>query len=698
MDPISALIPHRELYWNVVEFFRIVVYPLLLLVVAALAYAGYRHRGVVLKGKPENRFDRIGERLAGTLRVLFTHSRIVRPWELYNGITHFFIFSGFVVLTIATGLVMLQADLTEPLFGWLFLQGPFYIGFKLFANLFGLLFLVGIAMAVIRRYAVKPGHLHSIADDGLILFWAAVLGVGGFLVQTLRLADSDGVVNGAFLWYHFVSAPFALVLRPLGDETLRLLHMAAWRFHMVTSMGFLAYIAVSKLSHIFLSTANVFFRPLGTKGALAPIPNIEEQETFGVSKLTDFTWKQLLSADACMRCGRCLEFCPTYNTGKVLKPKHLIQELAGYMADHGDLFPGLLGKEQADGAYRWGKGVGRQLIGEVISEDEIWDCTTCRACMEQCPVYIEHVPMIIDLRRHLVLEQSSFPAELTSTFNNMERTGSPWQFPRNTRADWAKGMGIPTLAQTSVDEIDLLYWVGCMGSFDERNKKVSKAFARVMQHVGVKFAILGREEQCTGDSARRCGNEYLFQTLAQANVELLNGYGVKKIVTTCAHCLNTLRNEYPQLGGSYEVIHHSQLIARLIAEGKVKLPTSLNGRKKMTYHDPCYIGRYNDIFEEPRSVVGALPGADLVEMRMNQKTSFCCGAGGGRGFMEEKRGSRINQHRTKQALETGAQVVATACPFCMTMFEDGRRGINAEEQIQPLDIAELVAQAIEGTK
>ena len=357
-----------------------------------------------------------------------------------------------------------------------------------------------------------------------------------------------------------------------------------------------------------------------------------------------------------------------------------------------------MGEGANSARYRWGAGPERDLIGGVVSTEEIWDCTTCGACMQQCPVYIEHVPMIVGMRRNLVLEQSEFPGELINVFNNLERVGSPYQMPPNQRDQWTRRLDQPVKQMAELDEgdeVEVLFFVGCLGSFDSRNQRTTVALARILQAADINFAILGKEETCNGDPARRVGNEYLAQMMAMQTVETLNQYSFKKIVTSCPHCFNAIKNEFPQIGGNYDVIHHSQLISQLIDEGRIKLdPESVVARGKVTYHDPCYLGRYNKVFDDPRNVVSSLPGANLVEMRRNRNTSFCCGGGGGRMFMEESTGTRINQARVREALATEAEVLAAACPFCMTMFEDGIRGVGVEETFKVRDIAELVAESM----
>lgn len=685
------MIPTREIMWNVGFLGRIAVYALLALPVAFLAYGAARRVRMWRMGRPENRFDQLWRRARGALTQSIFHGRIVRRRNLYGGIMHFGIFWGFILLLIGTIIVMIEDDITVPIFHYSFYRGNFYLLYKLTMNLAGLMLIVGVMMAFYRRYVVKPVIQDTTADDVIILAFLLVLSVEGFVLQALRLA----VERDPWGPWSFVSYPLSVALQPLPRTLLLGLHTATWWTHFGATFLFLAYFAYSKMIHVFTSLSNVFFRRLKPAGQLDLIENIEEAETFGAARLEDFSWARLMNVDACMHCGRCLQYCPTFNTDKPLRPRDLVLEIAGYMSDKGGIFSGVPGEGANYGRFRWGEGPDRELIGGVVSEAEIWDCTTCGACMEQCPVYIEHVPIIMEMRRNLVLEQSSFPSEVTNVFNNMERVSSPYQFPPSQRADWTKRLDQPVREMADVaegEEVEILFWVGCLGSFDSRNQQTTVALARILQQAGIKFAILGKEETCTGDPARRIGNEYLAQLMAQQAIETLNTYNIRKIVTACPHCFNTIRNEYPQLGGEYEVIHHSQLISSLLAEGRIRMdPDSALARGKVTYHDPCYLGRYNGVYDDPRGVVEALPGVQLTEMRRNRNKSFCCGGGGGRLFMEETRGRRINQDRVREALDTGAEVLAAACPYCMTMFEDGIRGVGAEESFKVRDIAELVA-------
>ena len=684
--------PTREILWNVDVLGRISIYALMAIPFAFLAYGLAKRVQLWRRGQPENRFDQWATRLKGALLKSVFHGRIVRENKLYAGIMHAFIFGGFIVLFIGTIIVAVEEDVTVALLGWSFYQGNFYLGFKFAMNTAGLLLIAGVLMAFYRRYVERERIQETAPDDMLVLGFLLVLSVQGFVTQALRLA----VVQDPWERWSFVSYPMSIVLRGLPEGLLTSLHVANWWSHYITTFVFLAYFAYSKMIHPFTSLTNVFFRRLKPVGQLEAIPNIEEAETLGIGKLEDFTWAQLMNVDACMHCGRCLEYCPTFNTGKPLRPRDLVLEVAGYAADNGGIFSGELGQQWTNARFRNGEGPDRDLIGGVVSPAELWDCTTCGACVEHCPVYIEHVPMIVGMRRNMVLELNEFPDELGPMFNNLERLSNPYSYPPNQRADWTKKLDqpVPIMAERAAagEEVEVLFFVGCLGSFDPRNQQTTLALARILQAANINFAILGKEETCNGDPAKRIGNEYLAQMMAEQTVETLNSYTFKKIVTACPHCFNTLSNEYPEIGGNWEVIHHSQLINQLIEEGRIEIdPESSMARGKVTYHDPCYLGRYNKVYDEPRSAVAAMPGVELTEMGRNRNKSFCCGGGGGRMFMEETRGSRINQARVNEALETGAEVLCAACPFCMTMFEDGIRGVGKEEEFKVLDLAEIVA-------
>ena len=695
--------PTRPIAWNVSEIALAVMYVLMAVQGLALGYAFTRRALAWRQGKPGSPLGKIGQRARAALAVTFLHRRILRRGYVYAGLMHLFIFYGFSVLFLGTIIVLLEADVARPFFGVSFYQGAFYVAYKIVINLFGLLFIVGLLMAVYRRYGqALPKFRRSLSDDAIVLGLLLFLALTGFLLQALRLAATQD----AYAPIHWVSFPIALALGGVSPAVLQSAHAVTWWAHMLANTGLLLYIPVSKLAHIVTGPANVFLRAPESSVALPLIANIEEQEHFGAAQLADFDWQQLVNLDACMRCGRCLDFCPTFSTGKPLKPRQLIVEMGAYMDRQAGLLAGPAGPRLNEAGVRGSELLAADdptlarvpalanVIGDIVSEDEIWDCTTCRACVEQCPVKIEHVPLIVEMRRNLVLEQSRFPQELVGLFNNLERNGNPYSFPASTRADWARSAGVKELAEIEdPSSLEVVYWVGCMSSFDARNQKVATALAKILQAAGVSFAILGKEESCSGDPARRAGNEYLYQILAQSNIERLRQYTPKRVVASCPHCFNTLRNEYPQLGGDFDVVHHSQLIRELIDSGRLQVPPGTLDGKGMAYHDPCYLGRYNNVYDAPRDVMQRVEGG-FVELPRCRDKGFCCGAGGARAFMEEKRGTRISHNRLTEAIGTDAQGVAVACPFCVTMFEDGVRALSVEETFPVRDIAEIVAEAL----
>lgn len=664
---------------------------------------------LLIKARPEDRTDRLEDRISEFFKVVLGQSGVLR--DPLPGIAHFFTFWGFIIIQI--GLI----DLMIRAFGF---EIPFIGGNRVFVatlDVFIIFVVVSLVFFTIRRAVFHPRQLQSPRHgpwDGFI-----ILGLIMLVLVTLAFTEAFefAASNGEewSLFGQWIGPWFS----SLGTDVNTVLFRVMWWIHMGTFFFFLCYLPRSKHLHLMATPFNVFFRNYKPMGALPLMENIEEREDYGVAKAEQFTWKQLLDGYACTECGRCNTVCPATNTGKPLMPKEIIlgvkEALFVQSAD-------ILGKEgpwvklaplgtRAGAMARQGTEP-EALVGGAISQEALWACTTCSACMEICPVAIEHVPKIVDMRRHLVMEESEFPTEVTSLFNNIERNGNPWEISNDKRAAWAASLDVPLMSENP--DADVLYWVGCMGSFDERNKKVATSVAKILKAAKVNFAILGPEESCTGDPARRIGNEYLWQMQAQQNIETLDGYGFNRtknaenghnghngatpihrtILTACPHCFNTIGNEYPQLGGDYEVVHHTAFIDKLLADEKISLPEGFDERK-LTYHDPCYIGRYNGIYDEPRRVLTVLNSNGVTEMQRNRNKSFCCGGGGGRAWMEEKIGRRVNQTRMKEALETGAEVLAAACPFCITMFDDGIKGIEAEDKMQIEDIAEIVAGALE---
>ncbi len=654
-----------------------------------------RLAGYLRIGKADARTDKPGERIRNVLTVAFGQTKLLR--EPLAGILHFLIFWGFVILlsaiieTIGEGIV--------PGFSLRFL-GPLYPPLAVAQELIGLLSVLSVAVSLVRRYVRPPARLdvegHSRFDATLILLWILAIILSMFGQNGSNIARGADLANGA----RFVSLPLAAFFDAGPSGNVAGWFAFFWWTHILLVLGFLNYLPFSKHLHILSSVPNVFFAKLGRRGTLKTLNLADESAVrFGVADVEDLSWKQLLDGYTCTECGRCTAVCPAAATGKLLSPKKIIVDIRKRLVEKA---PGMLasGRKTAGAVETATAGAGatptdggRQLVDGYITEEELWACTTCMACVQECPVQIEHVDAIVDMRRYLVLNESRFPKEMQATFQNLERNFTPWAFSHSARADWAEGMNIPRMAGTPPSNTErILFWVGCAGAYDARYTKVTRAFARLMQIAGIEFAILGTEEKCTGDPARRAGNEYLAQMLMAENVQVLNGHGVKKIVTTCPHCFNILLNEYPQLGGRYEVVHHSDFLLGLIDSGKLKL--TVEQRAKVTYHDSCYIGRYNQLYDEPRRAISSVPGVELVEMPRNRDRGFCCGAGGARMFMEETTGKRVNVERTEEALRLKPDVIGTACPFCMTMMTDGVKDRDASATVIVKDIAEIILEAV----
>jgi len=680
--------PTREVFWNIQ--LGVIIDVLAVVAVGIFIYAFYRRLRLWRMGRPDDRFRRLGSRARAFLNYKVIHlllhgkffgvTRGLHFRELFPGVIHFLIFTGCVVLFIGTVLVAASHYVYE------FLEGGVYLGLSLVLDIFGLLLIIGVIMAMYRRYLQKPDRLDNRTEDLLALLLLLVLAVSGFIVEGLRIAATELKTNPDWAVWSPGGYLFALGFRGMGQSTLLLWHQVIWWLHSVLAIGAIIYVALAwnRLWHIIVSPINVFFRNLGPRGALAPI-DMEAAEIFGVDRIQNFTWKHLLDLDACTRCGRCQDSCPAYLSGKPLSPKKVIQDLKSHLLERAPVLLKRKAEETNPGDN------GRAMIGEVVGEDEIWNCTTCYACQEVCPVYIEPMVKLIEMRRNLVMERASLPETGEGALKCLEVRGHPWRGTTMSRTDWAEGLEVKTLADES--DVDTLFWVGCTEALEMRSARVAAAIARILKLAGVNFGILGNEEACCGDPARRLGNEYLFQMLAQQNIELLNNCGIKKIVTGCPHCYNTLKHEYPQFGGNFEVMHHSEMMANLIREGKLRGIKGFNG--VVTYHDSCYLGRYNNIYDAPRDILHGLDGVKLVEMERNLEYGFCCGAGGGHLWLEEqKAGERINEMRTEQAVSTRAEIIATACPYCLQMFEDGIKTKEAGESVRVMDIAELVVKAI----
>lgn len=626
-------------------------------------------------GTPEDRSGLTKDRLKSLFADGIFHKRILQ--ERYPGYLHLFIFVGFL-------LPLAVIIFTQVMFS---LPGiPAQI-LSVLLDLVGLLAIISIVLFLFRRFVTRPSRLDNRPEDLVVLLLILAILLTGMLLESFKLNIIGREVSVWAPIGHVFS--HLIQLSGIHIQTQSLLAKIVFRIHFFLVLGTIAYIPFSKMFHIISSPMNMFFRSFKIKGELSFIDlEDENRETFGVAKIEEFTWKQLMDLDACTRCGRCQDHCPAFLTEKPLSPKKFIQDLKNHMHTRA---PQVL-QSRADG--KPGESQVELMDGGVIEKDSLWACTTCRSCMDHCPVYVEHIDKIIDMRRYQVLMASQFPEELVAAFKGLERNSNPWGLGHDTRADWIQELDIPIMAEYQGKDLDLLFFVGCIRSYDDRNKKVSIAMAKIMKHLGIKFAILGMEEGCCGDPARRVGNEYLYQILAQTNIETFRRHGVKEIITTCPHCFNTLKNEYPQLGFQAEVTHHTTFLEDQIRKGALTLNLPLN--KKLTYHDPCYLGRYSGIYESPRDVLRSIPSLQLQEMQRTKKDSLCCGAGGGWMWMDEKIGKRINIRRLEDALKTNPEWIATACPFCVSMFDDAIKNTNRENELKIWDIAELAALSLFG--
>ena len=628
-------------------------------------------------GRPEARIDHPWRRLMDELVIYLGQRKLLkRPYYL-RGITHALIFWGFLIVTYGSADLLLRG-----IVGW-HLPGTESGLYAWSLDLFAVAVLASIVVAFFRRAVLRPPHMH-IAREGYV-----ILGLIGFLMLTLLLFEGAGIAAGKVV-EGGTPPPLAGMLRnAFPGESSAVIFVYAWWAHVATVLAFAAYLPRTKHLHIVTTLPNVFFRKQTPRGALTLIKDIEEQETFGAATIRDFSWKQLLDGYTCTECGRCSDNCPALATGKPLDPQKIVLDIRDQLLRQG---PALLTDPQAEttAPAHWGE----------TKPEELWACTTCGACVEACPVTIEHIDKIVDMRRSLTLMEGAAPPEAQRAMTNIERAGNPWGEPRASRGDWAQGLDIPTIAEKP--DAEYLYFVGCAASYDRRNQKVARALATILGAANVSFAILGAAETCNGDPARRMGNEYLWQLQARQNIETLGAVRTKKIITSCPHCFNTIANEYPQLGGNYEVVHALPLVQRLIKEKRITLTARGVGdphggadeKDIVAYHDPCYLGRHNGIYDEPRAVLDAIPGVERKEIAPHHRErGFCCGAGGGRMWMEEKVGQRVNHRRVEQLVmaNTGATKVASGCPYCLIMLDEGVGAKGLQERIKAVDVLELVA-------
>jgi Fe-S oxidoreductase/nitrate reductase gamma subunit len=664
----------REVFGNIPGWLKAAFY------VAAAAFVGLAFYLFSLRAASWSRGERDSRRglLGRRVKALDAGLRmktLLRDREA--GLMHSMMYYGFLVLF--AGTVTLEIHHLLPV-RWKFLEGGVYLGYSAILDLAALVFLGGVAWAFYLRYVKRNWRLRSKTkpEDAWILATLALIGVSGLFTEAARIVVDGRPGHEA---WSFVGYPLSFLV---PASAAAVIHQSVWALHVAAFFAFLVVLPTTKLRHMFTSPANMFLSPRQRpKGAMRAMPNlleVEDIDRLGASVVEDFTWKQLLDTDACTICGRCTSVCPANITGKPLDPREMVLKVGEVAGVTAGISPPV--------AVAPGIEISGDTVLERIRPEEVWGCVACRACDEICPVNIEILDRILDIRRHLTLMESEFPSELGKAFMGMENQGNPWGMSREQRGSWISELDFPVkvLGRDGVDRAEYLWFVGCAGSYDDRNRAVSVALARLLQRAGIDFAILGAAETCNGDPARRAGNEYLWQQLATQNIDSFQRLGVTKIITQCPHCFNTLANEYPQMGGEYEVVHHSALLAELLRQQRIPAPAG-NGRQR-TYHDPCYLGRHNDVYIAPREVAAA-GAADLVEMPRHGTRALCCGAGGAHFFMEEHTGKKINIERAEEALATGASEIAVACPFCYVMLDDGVKELGRQD-VRVRDLAAIL--------
>ncbi|MCK9494813.1 MAG: (Fe-S)-binding protein [Dehalococcoidia bacterium] len=676
----------REIFFNVPAG-SWAVYVFLAALMGLLVWGFVRHASLWGIGRPTPGLLRdIPSRLRNTARLGLAQDKVRR--DRYAGIMHWSIMSSIVVLTLVTAQVAVEAD--TPLH---FLYGDYYLFFSFYGDLFGVIGLIGVGMALYRRYFADFHRIRwdERLEDHLIILGLGLVLLTGFITEAARIQVTELDQHPDWAVWSFGGYAIANFLDLFGFSESQVLtfHEWTWWFHVSAAFAWLGMIVFTRLDHLFFAPVNAFFLRTDAPGRLAKIEDIETQEVFGVGYIQDFTWKQLFELDACVRCGRCTDVCPANIAGQPLSPMHLIQDLKMHLADVGPAIQqhrhetGEAGREVSTVA----------LTGDVIKDETLWACRTCGACMQECPVMIEHVPTIVDMRRFLVMNEARIPATAQGALENLEMRGHPWRGTALERTTWMEGFDdVPIFDGTQ----EYLYWVGCSGSLVERNLPITKAVFRLLRESGASFGVMGQEETCNGDPARRLGNEYLYQILAQQLVETFKAKNVQKVITNCPHCFNTFKNEYPQFDGYFEVLHHTEFLNDRLHDGSLKATHAINAN--VTYHDSCYLGRLNGVYDAPRQILEMVPGASLTEMQRNLSKGLCCGAGGGNMWQEEVGERRVNQVRSEEAIRTGADQLISNCPFCIQMFEDGVPGVQPEEEgrIRPFDIAELLEDAVFG--
>jgi Fe-S oxidoreductase len=706
-------VAHREVYFNIRGGWA--VYPLLAMLVSTLLFIPYQRSRLWKIGRPVSPTDNVPARIRNLVVQGFAQHRVRR--DRFAGLYHVLIFLSIVNLFIVTSILLLDSEVITPMVGEPLLQGRIYKGYSLYGDLSGFAGILGVLMALYRRYLGKEPRLQTSEpnkksrallraryigngmrikwkenwEDHTILLILLWLLIGGFIVEGARIGATE-LREGHESWSVWSPGGWAVakIMNGVGlsEDAELTIHGLFWWTHMPVVFVWLGLIAFTKLGHIFMAPANAFFMSLEPYGRLPYDADLTldgqepARETFGVGRVQDFTWKQLFESDVCVRCGRCSSACPAHIAGQPLSPMKIIQDVKAELTAVGPLV--LEAREK--GTEEPGAGT----LVQRVTEESLWACRTCGACVRECPVFIEHIPTIVDMRRWLAMDEGRMPETAQAAVQNIEQRGHPWRGTAFTRTSWMEEMQVPEYDGTQ----EYLYWVGCTGALVERALKITQSVVRLLQEAKVSFGVIGAQETCNGDPARRLGNEYLYQVLVKQNVDTFNALNVRKVIVHCPHCFNTFRNEYPEFGAKIEVIHHSVLLDHLVKAGRLQPKQSVG--RTITFHDPCYLGRHNEIYDEPRGVIEAIPGATLVEMPRTRSQSYCCGAGGGNIWMEEKVGRRVNHVRTEEAINTGADIVAVGCPFCIQMFEDGIPSLQPDEtkRIKAYDIAELLEVSV----
>ncbi len=650
-----------------------------------LFLAGIR-AAVIFKGKRDDRFGSfrdIRERILTFPLYVLALRRLNRRRFWIAGLLHTLIFWGFLTLQIRTLNFVLDGFHADASLQSIF--GDLYTFYRPVMDLFNVLVIVGVGLAAYQRIFIRPPRLTLNSDAWVILFLLVGLMVSDVLTTSFEIflerGDKDAFAFAAFGLANLWDA------MGMSKATAEALHTASWYLHLLSFLVFLVYLPISKHAHVITAMANVFFRRLTPTGVLQPIPDLEEREVFGVGTLEDFSWKQILDFYTCTECGRCEINCPAFISGKDLSPKKIMHDMRGIAEQE---VRGSIGVAKVAG------GAEPLKLIDAVGFDAIWDCVNCGACQYQCPVFIEHIPALSDMRRFLVMDEANMPETAAAALMQLEQRGHPWRGTPLTRTSWmdALDFDVPSFDGTQ----EYLFWVGCTGALVERNVEVTQAVARLLHEAGVSFGCLGEEESCTGDPARRLGNEYLYQIQAGETIELLKGKNVQNVIAACPHCFNVMKNEYPQLDGHFEIRHHTEVLNELIKEGRLNLQHDLP--EKIAYHDSCFLGRHNDVYDPPREIIKAIPDAELIELPRCRENGFCCGAGGSHMWMEESKGRRINHLRTEEAQESGCKLLAANCPFCIQMFDDGIPSVEQDEEkrMKAYDVAELLEMAVLGSQ